>query len=184
MRGILRTPPDARALAHITERPGLNSLVRTTCVATMLDAGHAENALPQRARAIVNCRLLPGESVSEVQRTLIRVLADSRINVVAESPLPQSAAPQLPLQLPPQLMHAVEQVSAEIWPGVPIIPMLSPGATDGRLLNAAGIHAYGITGQFLDADGSGVHGLDERLHVKSFYDSYEFLYRLIMMLAR
>jgi len=178
-KNILRDSPDPQALARITQSPNLNALVRTTCVATMLEAGHAKNALPQRARAIVNCRILPGEPPSVVQETLVRVLADDKIRVVPE----HEAMASPPSPLTEKIMKPVEAVSAELWPGVPVIPVLMVGATDGRLLNNAGIPTYGITGGFRDVDGGGVHGLNERCRVKSLYDSAEFLYRLIKRLS-
>lgn len=179
MKAILREPPDVQAVARLGEKPILNALLRTTCVATTLDAGHAKNALPQRARATVNCRLLPGESISEVQATLARVLNDDKIRITPEHEPVMSP----PSPLTAQIMKPVETVSAQLWPGVPVLPVLMPGATDGRFLNNAGIPTYGITGGFRDADGGGVHGLNERCRVKSLYDSAEFLYRLIKILS-
>jgi len=179
MKAILREPPDPAAIARLSATAAHNSQFRTTCVATMLDAGHATNALPQRARAVVNCRVLPGESVDEVERTLTRVLADDRIK------LARMGEPVLspPSPLTPEIMRPVEQVSAQMWPGVPVIPTMAVGATDGRFLNNAGIPTYGITGQFRDLDGSGVHGLNERIRVKSLDEGYEFLYRLVKALS-
>jgi acetylornithine deacetylase/succinyl-diaminopimelate desuccinylase-like protein len=179
MKGILTDPPDAQALARIGNAPRFNALIRTTCVATMLDAGHATNALPQRARAVVNCRVLPGESVDEVQKTLARVLANDKISIAPDG------APVLspPPPLTPEIMRPVNEITASLWPGVPVVPTLSAGATDGRFLANIGIPTYGITGQFRDADGNGVHGLNERIRVKSFYEGHQFLNRLIRALA-
>ena len=145
----------------------------------MLDAGHATNALPQRARAVVNCRVLPGESVDEVQKTLARVLANDKISITPDG------APVLspPPPLTPEIMRPVNEITASLWPGVPVVPTLSAGATDGRFLANIGIPTYGITGQFRDADGNGVHGLNERIRVKSFYEGHQFLNRLIRALA-
>jgi acetylornithine deacetylase/succinyl-diaminopimelate desuccinylase-like protein len=178
-KAILREPPDPQALARIASRPEQNSTVRTTCVATMLDAGHATNALPQRARAVVNCRVLPGESVDEVQKTLVRVLANDRIKVTPDGAPVLSPAPPLTTEI----MQPVEQITAQLWPGIPVIPQMSAGATDGRFLNNAGIPTYGISGMFRDPDGNGVHGLNERLRVKSLYEGQEFLYRLVKALS-
>jgi acetylornithine deacetylase/succinyl-diaminopimelate desuccinylase-like protein len=179
MKAILREPPDPAALARLAERPMFNALMRTTCVATMLDAGHATNALPQRARAVVNCRVLPGESVSEVQKTLTRVLADDNISITPDGVAVLSPPPPLT----PEIMRAVTAITGEMWPGVPVIPTLSAGATDGRFLANIGIPTYGITGQFKDADGDGVHGLNERIRVNSFDEGYRFLIRLISTLS-
>jgi acetylornithine deacetylase/succinyl-diaminopimelate desuccinylase-like protein len=179
MRAILREPPDAQAVARLARTPLYNATFRTTCTATMMEAGHATNALPQRARASVNCRILPGESVPEVRRTLVRVLANERIRVdpVGEPVL----SPPPPLD--PQVLGAVEALTNEMWPGVPVVPTQLVAATDGRFLNNAGIWTYGISGMFRDPDGGGVHGLNERLPVRSLYEGHAFLYRLVKRLA-
>jgi len=174
MKALTRDPPDQEAITRLTAIPMYGSIMRTTCVATMLDAGHATNALPQRARAVVNCRILPGESVDEVQRTLVRVLANDKIKIAPDGQAVLSPVPPLT----PEIMKPIEQISAQLWPGVPVIPTMSAGATDARFLNNAGIPTYGISGMFRDADCSGVHGLNERIRVKSLYECHEFLYRL------
>jgi acetylornithine deacetylase/succinyl-diaminopimelate desuccinylase-like protein len=179
MKAITRDPPDADAVARLTAIPIYGSLIRTTCVATMLDAGHATNALPQRARAVVNCRVMPGEPVAEVQKTLARVLADDKIGITPDGEPVLSPAPPLT----PELMGPVERISAQMWPGVPVIPSMLAGATDGRFLNNAGIPTYGVSGMFRDPDGGGVHGLNERIRVRSLYEGHEFLYRLVKALA-
>jgi acetylornithine deacetylase/succinyl-diaminopimelate desuccinylase-like protein len=180
MRAILREPPDATALARLSAVPRFNALMRTTCVATMLDAGHATNALPQRARAVVNCRILPGEAVDEVQKTLLRVFANDKIAVRADGEAVLSPPPPLT----PQIMRMVNEITGAMWPGVPVIPTLSAGATDGRFLANIGIPTYGITGQFRDADGGGVHGLNERVRVQSVYEGHQFLDRLVRALCQ
>lgn len=180
MKAILADPPDQAALERLyAVHPMHNASVRTTCVATRVDAGHADNALPQRARATVNCRILPSESVDEVQRTLVRVLADDTIKVsrIGEG----VTAPPPPLT--PTLMNAVEDISKDMWPGVPVIPTMATGGTDGRFLNNAGIWTYGVSGIFGGPEPSGAHGLNEHLRVKSLYDGQEFLYRLGKRLA-
>ncbi|MFA9215664.1 MAG: M20/M25/M40 family metallo-hydrolase [Sphingomonadaceae bacterium] len=180
MRAILSEPPDQAALARLyAVSPFHNSTVRTTCVATMSEGGHAANALPQKARAVVNCRILPGEPIELIEQTLVRVIADenvklSRMDTGIVSPPPP---------LTPALMAAVEDTSNALWPGVPVIPTLSTGATDGRYLNNAGIWTYGISGMFAGPEGSGAHGLNEHLRVKSLYLGQEFLYRLTKRLA-
>jgi acetylornithine deacetylase/succinyl-diaminopimelate desuccinylase-like protein len=177
MKAILREPPDAEALARLSGSPLNNSAFRTTCVATMLEAGHATNALPQRARATVNCRILPGESVAEVQRTLAKVLADDKIRIAPTHEPTLSPPPPLS----PEIIAPIEKVSAEMWPGVPVVPTLLAGATDGRFTINAGIPTYGVSGMFRDPDGSGVHGLNERIRVRSLYEGQEFLYRLVKL---
>jgi acetylornithine deacetylase/succinyl-diaminopimelate desuccinylase-like protein len=180
MKAILRDPPDLPALARLAEmNPFYNASVRTTCVPTMVNAGHATNALPQRAQAVVNCRILPGESVEEVQRTLSRVLDDGRIGIAPMGKAVSAPAPQHN-QL---LVNTARELTNKIWPGLPVIPTMAVGATDGRFLNAAGIWTYGVTGLFREAKGGGIHGLNERLRVKSLYESQAFLYELAKALA-
>ncbi len=153
--------------------------IRTTCVATLLEAGHAENALPQTARATVNCRIMPDEPVAEVERTLLRVIDDPKIAVI---PIGRAVlSPPSPLN--PELMMAVERLSAQMWPGVPVIPTMSTGYTDSRWLRNAGIPAYGVSGLFSDPGRNGVHGLNEQIGVKELYAGREFLYRLVKALA-
>ena len=178
IKAILREPPDAEAIARLSAASPLNnSTFRTTCVATMLEAGHATNALPQRARATVNCRILPGESVAEVQRTLAKVLADDKIVITpAHEP---TLSPPPPLS--PEIVGPIEKVSGAMWPGVPVVPTLLAGATDGRFTINAGIPTYGVSGMFRDPDGGGVHGLNERIRVRSLYEGHEFLYRLVKL---
>ncbi|GAC1347507.1 MAG: M20/M25/M40 family metallo-hydrolase [Myxococcales bacterium] len=175
IRAALRTPPAPAALSRLMQDRNANAQIHTTCVATMLEAGHATNALPQRARAVVNCRILPGEPVEEVQKTLVRVLADDKIVVTPIG----TATLSPPSPLVPEIVEPTEQVSAELFPGVPVLPAMLAGATDGRFLDNAGIPTYGICGMFRDPDGSGVHGLNERIRVKSLYDGQEFLYRVV-----
>ncbi|HVG51782.1 MAG TPA: M20/M25/M40 family metallo-hydrolase, partial [Xanthobacteraceae bacterium] len=156
-----------------------NAQIRTTCVATLLEAGHAENALPQTARATVNCRVLPDEKIENVTQTLTRVLDDAKISV---TPVGKAVlSPASPLD--PVVMSAVEDISNAMWPGVPIIPTMSGGYTDSRWLRNAGIPAYGVSGLFGEPGKTGVHGVNEQIGVKEVYDSREFLYRLVKRLA-
>jgi acetylornithine deacetylase/succinyl-diaminopimelate desuccinylase-like protein len=172
---------DAAALARIAARnPVWNAMIRTTCVSTQVNAGHAPNALPQRARANVNCRILPGQAVEDVRNTLVQVLADPTISVtLAAEPGPAAPAPSLT----PEVMEPARKVAAKLWPGVPVVPSLSTGATDGRFLNAAGLPCYGLSGMFTDPDGGGVHGLNERIRVRSLYEGREFLYSVVKLYA-
>ena len=179
IKALLAGSTDAQTLMPLTERPSYNALIRTTCVTTLLDAGHAENALPQTAGATVNCRVLPDESVSDVEHTLVRVIDDPKIAVV---PIGQAVlSPPSPLN--PEVMAAVARIAGEMWPGVPIIPTMSGGYTDSRWLRNAGIPAYGVSGLFSDSGNNGVHGQNEHVGVKEIYDSKEFLYRLVKQLA-
>jgi len=180
MAAILRNPRDPQAIARLSSSTAFNNAtVRTTCVATMVEAGHATNALPQRARAIVNCRILPGESVDEVTRTLVRVLADDKIKLTPTHQAVLSPPPPLTREI----LGPAEKVSTELWPGVPLVPTMSTGATDGRFTNNAGIPTYGLNGMFRDPDGSGVHGLNERIRVRSLYEGHEYLYRVVKLYA-
>ena len=175
MKAILRDPPDADAILRLSNNASTNATFRTTCVATMLDAGHATNALPQRARATVNCRILPGEPVDEVQKTLARVMANDKIKITPVGVATLSPAPPLTAEI----LGPAEQVASQMWPGVPMVPTMLVATTDSRFLNNAGIHAYGLSGLFRDPEGSGVHGLNERIPVSSLYEGLEYLYRVV-----
>jgi acetylornithine deacetylase/succinyl-diaminopimelate desuccinylase-like protein len=179
MRGVLATPPDPGAVSILAAVPAYNARLRTTCVATMLDGGHAENALPQRARATVNCRILPGEPPEAVLATLSRAIADPGVAVTAIAP----ARPSPPSPLTPDLLRAIEETTVEMWPGVPVIPTMSTGATDGLYLRQAGILVYGVSGVFGDADDVRAHGRDERINAAWFFDGLEFCYRLVKRLT-
>ena len=179
-RLISTTPPDPQAAARLAASPYYNALMRTTCVATRLEAGHADNALPQVARAVVNCRILPAQTIPEVQQTLVRVLGDQRIQV---SKIEQRDAVSPASPLNPAVMKKVEAITQSMWPGVPVIPVMSTGATDGKYLRMGGIPAYGASGIFADVDDVRAHGRDERIGVKEFYEAREFLYRLIRALS-
>jgi acetylornithine deacetylase/succinyl-diaminopimelate desuccinylase-like protein len=183
MKAILKTPPDEAAVARLSESPFYNARMRTTCVATRLEGGHANNALPGMARANVNCRILPGHTPDEVQATLEKVLADPKISVsqIVSSGSGLRSNPLSTLQ--PSVMTAVEKVAAEMWPGVPVVPVLDAGASDGAISRAAGFPTYGIPGVFMDVDDDRSHGRDERIRVASFYEGVDFYYRLIKTLS-
>lgn len=181
MRAITRNPADSAAARRLSAQPTYNAMLRTTCVATMLEGGHAQNALPQLARANVNCRVLPNQDVAEVRETLVRVIAagDTAIHV---SPTPQTrGGPPSPLS--DEVMKPVERLTQEMWGDIPVVPVMATGATDGWYLRAAGIPTYGVSGLFGDMDDSRAHGRDERMLVKSFFDGQEFLYRLVLELS-
>jgi acetylornithine deacetylase/succinyl-diaminopimelate desuccinylase-like protein len=179
IRALLAGKSDAEALAPLTSRPDYNGQMRTTCVATMLEAGHAENALPQTARATVNCRILPEESVDDVSRTLARVIGDEKVAIIRKGVAVESP----PSASNPQVMQAIAQLSAEMWPGVPLNAAMSAGYTDNRWLRNAGIPAYGISGLFSDPGNNGVHGKNEQIGANALFDSKEFLYRLVKSLS-
>lgn len=179
MKAVTRTPPDPQAVARLATSAFFNAQMRTTCVATRLDGGHADNALPQTARSVVNCRMLPGDSPADVQRTLVRALGDPTIAV---APIGQPN-PSPPSPLTDELLRPVERVTAAMWPGVPVVPSMSTGATDGLYLRKAGIPTYGVSGLFEDVDDVRAHGKDERIGVEPFYEGLEFLYRLVKDLS-
>ena len=179
MRSLLKNPNDAEAAATLSKDPRYNSILRTTCVATRLSGGHADNALPQTATALVNCRVFPNVPIDSVRNTIIRVLNDTGIVV---SPSEQLAATS-PSPLMPELMEPIKTLTDRMFNGVPVIPFMSTGATDGRYLRAGGIPTYGVSGLFLEPSDVRAHGRDERVPQKSLYDSQEFLYQLVKMLA-
>jgi acetylornithine deacetylase/succinyl-diaminopimelate desuccinylase-like protein len=183
MKGILKTPPDPAALARLSAIPYYNARIRTTCVATRLDGGHANNALPGMAHANVNCRILPGHSGDEIEATLVKVLDDPRIVVAHAAGLASSGIPNPPSPLRPDLMAALKKVTNEMWPGVPIVPVMDAGASDGAISRAAGLPTYGLPGLFMDVDDDRSHGRDERIRVASFYDGVDFYYRLVKALS-
>jgi len=179
IRSALSATPDPAALARLSANPGYNAQLRTTCVATMLEGGHAYNALPQAARATVNCRIMPGEKVADVEATLKRVLADDQIAV---TPIGQPVlSPPSPLD--EGLLSTIEKTSAEFWPGTPVVPIMSAGGTDGMFLRNAGIPTYGHSGLAGDVDDVRAHGKDERVAAKSFFEGGEYLYRLVKRLS-
>lgn len=181
MTAFAKDPSDAKAAAVIETDPGYNGGLHTTCVATMLEGGHATNALPQRARAVVNCRIFPGTTTEQVRETLEKIVADPKVKVTllgARSEAIKAAPP-----LTPEIMTPIETVAHRMWPGVPIIPLQSAGATDAAFLTPAGIPTYGVTGIFGDPDGNGVHGLNERIRVRSLYEGRDFLFDLVKIYA-
>jgi acetylornithine deacetylase/succinyl-diaminopimelate desuccinylase-like protein len=178
-KAITQTTPDPTAIARLSAVPLYNSMLRTTCVATMVSAGHALNALPQRAAANVNCRILPGEDPAEVQRTLSRVIDDPKVALTPVKP----AKPSPPSPLRPDLMETITRITEEMWPGVAVVPVMSTGATDGLYFRQAGIPIYGVSGLFGDMDDVRAHGRDERMGVKEFYDGQEFLWWLVNALS-
>jgi acetylornithine deacetylase/succinyl-diaminopimelate desuccinylase-like protein len=180
MKAVAQPTPDPAAVTRLSGSSAwFNALMRTTCVATRLEGGHADNALPQMARATVNCRMLPGADPKEVEQTLVRVLGNDKIKVRPTG----RPRPSAPSPLRPDVMGPIERVTNEMWPGVPVIPTMSTGATDGLYLRNAGIPVYGVDGIFTDVDDVRAHGRDERLGVKEFYEGREFLYRLVKTLA-
>jgi acetylornithine deacetylase/succinyl-diaminopimelate desuccinylase-like protein len=179
MRAITKNERDSAAAARLSMSPFYNAQLRTTCVPTMLEGGHAPNALPQTARALVNCRILPTETPEAVRATLVRVIGDDSVKV---TPI-DSGAPGKPSPLLPIVMNPVEKVTQRLWPGVPVIPQMETGATDGWRLREIGIPTYGLSGVPIDVDDERAHGRDERILVKSFYEGVEYMYQLVREVA-
>ena len=179
MQAILAPQPDPVAVARLSEQVPYNAQLRTTCVATRLEGGHADNALPQVARAMINCRILPSQPVEEVRDTLIRVLADDKITVTPDHP----AVPSPPSPLRPELLKTIEKLTAKFWPGIPVMPIMSTGATDSLYLRNAGIPAYGHSGLAGDIFDVRAHGKDERVNVQAFFTGQQYLYELVKQLS-
>jgi len=173
---LLADPKDEKARTVVERDPDSNAILHTNCVATMLEAGHATNALPQRARANVNCRIFPGESVASVKAALDQAIADPAVKITLRS---VRNAPAPPPPLDPRVLGPAETLAAHMWPGVPQLRIMSAGATDGAFLTPVGIATYGISGDFSDPDGNGMHGLNERWPVKVLLDSRDYLYTLM-----
>jgi acetylornithine deacetylase/succinyl-diaminopimelate desuccinylase-like protein len=181
MNAFLKNPTDTQALALVSAKdPSWNATLRTTCVATMLDAGHATNALPQRARANVNCRIFPGVTAETVRAKLEELVADPAVKISSPETRGPTAAPP---PLTPAVMGPIEKLTAEFWPGVPVLPVLQAGATDGEFTNAVGIPTFGVEPVFLGPDLGNIHGLNEYVSVKSLLEGREFLYRLVKIYA-
>jgi acetylornithine deacetylase/succinyl-diaminopimelate desuccinylase-like protein len=190
IRGVLATPPDAAAVAAFSKDANDNATLRTTCVATMLSGGHAPNALPGMATANVNCRILPGHSQEETRQTLIKIFDDPKLKVeyMADDGTVTATAPGRESLPPPPVREDVfgplREVTAELWPGIPVIPGLSVGASDSIYTMQAGLPSYGIGGAGIDYNDDRMHGRDERIRVESFYMSVEFYYLFLKALTR
>jgi acetylornithine deacetylase/succinyl-diaminopimelate desuccinylase-like protein len=190
MRAMLAQLPDQLAIARLGRVPQFNALVRTTCVATRLEAGHANNALPQSARAIVNCRILPGHSAEEVRLELVRILADPAVSVRHISDLTNQIADTAPLDKPlapvalrTDVLDPLKRLAAQFWPGAPVVTDMETGASDSKYTNAAGIPSFGFSALAIDRDDVRAHGKDERLRVTSYYDGVDFYYRYLKALT-
>jgi acetylornithine deacetylase/succinyl-diaminopimelate desuccinylase-like protein len=190
IRGVLATPPDTAAVAAFSKDANDNATLRTTCVATMLSGGHAPNALPGMATANVNCRILPGHSQEQIRQQLIALFGDSKLTVEyvaddgtvsATAPNRESLAPPPPL---PEVFDPLREVTAEMWPGIPVIPTMEAGASDSIYTMMAGLPSYGVSGVGVDFDDVRAHGRDERVRVESFYQGVEFYYLYLKALGR
>jgi acetylornithine deacetylase/succinyl-diaminopimelate desuccinylase-like protein len=177
MAAFAADPSDNEAAAALAAAdPAWNAILRTTCVATLLEGGHATNALPQRARANVNCRIFPGTSVEQVRQTLEQAVADPQVKITTLETRSEISPPP---PLTERVLGPARKVAAEVFPGVPLVPLMAAGGTDAAFMTPAGIPTYGLSGIFADKEGSHAHGLDERIRVKSLMDGRTYLYRLV-----
>ena len=182
MRAIVANPPDLQAAARLSADPSFNSNFRTTCVATRLSGGHANNALPQTAQANVNCRIFPGHSPEEIRRQLISVFADQKLTVkyVSDAGVVSETAPERKAMAPPAPIKAVFEplvrITQQIWPGTPVTAIMENGASDSIYFAQAGIPCYGYSAVALERDDDRAHGQDERLPVDSYWKSLDFFY--------
>ncbi|HMJ71498.1 MAG TPA: M20/M25/M40 family metallo-hydrolase [Cyclobacteriaceae bacterium] len=174
MKQIILPTPDPESIKRLSVYPNYNAMLRTTCVATLINGGHADNALPQTATATINCRILPGEDPAKIKETLISVIADNSITVTEKNPAKLSP----PSPLDAEVFGPIEKITKQMW-NIPVVPTMSTGATDGAYLRNAGIPTYGVSGLFADITDVRAHGRDERIGVKSFYEGQEFLYQLV-----
>ena len=179
MKSLVSAKPDQAAVARLSAMPPYNAQIRTTCVATRLDGGHADNALPQLARAMVNCRIVPGQTPDEVHKDIERVLADPKLVVTA---IPRDPGSD-PSAMNKELLAAVEKLTPKFWPGVPAVPSMTAGATDGRFLRNAGIPTYGHSGLASDIFDVRAHGKDERVSIQAMFEGEQYLYELVKALS-
>lgn len=189
MRAILKSPPDAEAIARLSKDPRYNSTMRTTCVPTMLAGGHAYNALPQRAEANVNCRIFPGHSQEEIRLDLVKLFDDPSLSIRYRSDSGtlsdhgSDRKAMAPPPLNPDVMAALRGVSNKLWPGTPVVPIMETGASDSIYTMMAGIPSYGINGVAIDRDDVRMHGKDERVKAASYYQGAEFYYEFLKALT-
>ncbi len=189
MKAIVKNPPSQEAIARLSANPLYNATMRTTCVATRLDAGHANNALPQDARAIVNCRILPGHTRQEIHDKLVQIFADPAVTVryVSDSGEASDAPPNRPgfppVTLRPDVMQPLEKISRSMWPGAPVIPTMATGASDAVYTDVVGMPTYGISGIAIEFGDVRAHGKDERVGVESYYQGVDFYYRYLKLLT-
>jgi acetylornithine deacetylase/succinyl-diaminopimelate desuccinylase-like protein len=190
IRGVLATPPDANAVAEFSKDPVDSKTLRTTCVATMLKGGHAPNALPAMAQSNVNCRILPGYSQEEIRQKLIALFADPELKVeyvADDGTVSPRASDRKSLPAPPvreDVFGPLRQTVETMWPGVPVIPSMSAGASDSIYTMGAGIPSYGVSGMGVDFDDDRAHGKDERIRVEAFYQGVEFTYLYLKALGK
>jgi len=185
MKAILKNPPDKAAIARLSDDPIDHSTMRTTCVATRLNAGHANNALPQMAQANVNCRIFPGHTPEQIRQELEKVVADPKVSITYVGAIGGGAHRQAyaPPPLRPDVFQPIDKITAEMWPGIPVVPSMSTGASDGIYTNAAGLPTYAVSGEAIDRDDIRAHGKDERIKQESFYRAVNFYYRYLKLVT-
>jgi acetylornithine deacetylase/succinyl-diaminopimelate desuccinylase-like protein len=180
MLGLVKNPGNAQANAIVSSSKKYHSMLRTTCVPTMISGGHAENALPQSVRTNVNCRIMPGTPIESVRDSLAAAIDDPNVKVTISKPIsPATPSPALSAEV----LEAVQAVAARVYPGTPVLPTLQTGASDGIYVSAHGIPTYGISGIFVDPDFGNIHGLNERVRVKALMDGRHFHHQLVRLLA-
>ena len=180
MKAAGQSMPDTAVINRLSMFPYYNALMRSTCITTVVDAGNSVNALPQSAKATINCRLIPGVGEEETEKKIIQVLSDTGIHVSIRMEL--KSGPPSPVT--PEIMNKVEQITKKLWPGIPVLPVMGVGASDGKYLRAAGMPTYGISGVFLDVDDFRMHARDERIRVDDFYDGLDYNQELIKIFSR
>jgi len=180
MRAVAQTPPDLAAADRLSQTVRFNAELRTTCVATLISGGHAENALPQRAKATIQCRMMPGDSADHVQSALVATLNDPKISVTLDAP--PIVSPES--QPTPEIMAKVASVVHSMWPKVPLVPTMATGFSDDRQTRNAGMPSYDLSGIWIDGDENRAHGRDERVGVREFDESVEYTYRLMKAMAK
>lgn len=185
MKAILKNPPDKAAVGRLSEDPIDHSTMRTTCVATRLNGGHANNALPQLAQANVNCRIFPGHTPEQIRQELEKIVADPKVSITYVGAIGGGANRQAypPPPLRTDVFQPLDKITAEMWPGIPVVPSMSTGASDGIYTNAAGLPTYAVSGEAIDRDDIRAHGKDERIKETSFYRAVEFYYRYLKLVT-
>lgn len=180
MKAAAQNNPDTSVINRLAKLPYYNALMRSTCITTVVDAGNSVNALPQSAKATVNCRLLPGVTQEEAEKTVVQVLGDTGIHVSVRMEL--KSGPASPVS--DEIIGKVKAVTEKLWPNIPVLPVMGVGASDGKYLRAAGMPTYGISGIFLDVDDFRMHARDERIRVDDFYEGLEYIYEIIKTFSK
>lgn len=189
IKAMLARPPDAAAIERLSQDPIDNSRLHTTCVATRVMAGHANNALPGRAEAVVNCRILPGHSKQEIRQELARIFADPKVEIryITNAREVLDTIPDERSYVPPppraEVLNAIDALAAKLWPGIPVFPTMATGASDGVYTMAAGVPTYAISAVAIERDDHREHGRDERVPVDSFYKGVDFYYGFLKTLT-